>query len=196
MNLEKQIVLDHRLANTIISSHAVFNYLTAIQNQITFDQKRDAINALSSYARFLKKVTSLPQISHWTISEELELINEYLKMEKLRFGEQFDFTIHKSNANINVPTLLCVPFIELLVFAALKEVSNPILMEISIENEHENSFLKVIINAVLKPLEQLQRNTEQQERFLLLKQKSNFLKAEIEEKILNKQTQYILSITI
>lgn len=170
---DNQIVIDHRLANVIVSSHAVFNFLTAIQNQITFDQKRDAINGMSSYAKFLRKVISLPNLEEWSVSEEAELLDSYLKMEKTRFTSQIDATIrtNESITSSKMPVLACLPFIELLVSSALKNASKPVKLDSTFKFENKRVSLEVKINRNLEAFALLERNTEQSKRFDLFQEK-------------------------
>ncbi|MCZ2130971.1 MAG: histidine kinase [Bacteroidia bacterium] len=194
MNNEHHIIINHKLANAIVCSHAVFNYLTAIQNRITFDQKRDAINGLSAYAKFLRKVISLVDLSEWTVKEEVELLDEYLQMEKIRFGELFDFSIDNNTPYQVLHVLLCIPFVELLVSASLKNNLKPVKLTISFEYSNNKLLLNVLINRMLPPFDIQERNDEQQGRFQLLNEKMKLCASEYTENITQKQTQYTLLI--
>jgi len=191
---DKQIVIDHRLANVIVSSHAVFNFLTAIQNQITFDQKRDAINGLSAYAKFLRKVLSLPNLEEWAVSEEAELLESYLKMEKTRFTSQIDATVRTNEASTNskIPVLACLPFIELLVSSALKNASKPVKLDSTFKFENKRVALDVKINRHLEAFALLERNTEQSKRFELFKEKCSLHNIELLEKHTASSTNFTL----
>jgi len=195
MKTDMDILVNHKLAHALLGSHAVFNYLTAIQNQITFDQKRDALNSLSAFAKFQRKLISLPDSEQWSVKEEVLLINEYFAIEKLRFGTQIDFALINQVTSRQMPSLVCVPFVELLLAAAMKSDSKPVFFEITFVEEGSVLRCYISVNKVLKPIDKQERNTEQKKRFELIKEKLLMTNTALNEIINRKQTQYTLIFT-
>lgn len=96
--------------------HFVFNSLNAIQNFIVREEPYAANLYLARFARLMRlylESTKKPNIS---LAEELELLNLYMELEKLRFEERFDYQVELSTkanpSDIMVPTMLFQPFVE------------------------------------------------------------------------------------
>jgi LytS/YehU family sensor histidine kinase len=169
-----QIANNYRLAKAIITSHAVFNYLTALQNQITFDQKRDALNGLSAYARFSRQILQNAEFTQNSCEKELELLQMYLNMEKMRFESSFDSEIKMLCSKHHVlPTFVIIPLTELIIAVSPK----PVALQIEISDE----CLSVSVNAHNKSFESIEMNFEQISRYGLFKEqlKLNNLQMEV-----------------
>lgn len=108
--------LEKRLLRAQINPHFLFNALSSIQHFITDNDKVSALKYLSKFSNLLRQM--LEQSSHIQVvlADELKLLNNYLELEALRFGQQFTFSVEADPDvdihNIEVPILLVQPYIE------------------------------------------------------------------------------------
>ena len=101
-----------------MNPHFIFNSLNAIQGFIGTDEEEMAMNYLARFARLIRLIFEHSKGNTITLEEELEFINLYLDLEKLRFKDKVNIEItidpEVENAKdiINVPPLLIQPIIE------------------------------------------------------------------------------------
>ncbi|MEM9545561.1 MAG: histidine kinase [Bacteroidota bacterium] len=101
-----------------MNPHFIFNSLNAIQGFIGTDDEEMAMNYLARFARLIRLIFEHSKGNTITLEEELEFINLYLDLEKLRFKNRIevelriDVEIEQSKDLIRVPPLLIQPIIE------------------------------------------------------------------------------------
>lgn len=184
-------ILNHyKLAQSITSSHAVYNFLTAIQNKITFDEKRDALNFLSQFAKYIRKVNGLCELSSWPLSEEFDLLQFYINLEKTRFGEELEVEIFLEKdipKNTQVPVLLMVPATEIILSLASKTQASPLKISISL-----GQGLKIMCHCVCQNILEAKWNNEQNRRFKLIHEKLNYCGWEMSQVEENNQSIFYI----
>lgn len=112
-NLAEAEMLVRRLQ---INPHFLFNNLNAIKYLIQRNQSEKAVKYLVIFSRFVRKVLETSQSTLVPLSTELEIIKDFLELEKNRFGDGFTYTIDAIDDNIQakilLPPLLLQPFVE------------------------------------------------------------------------------------
>lgn len=94
--------------------HFVFNALSSIQGLITKNDIEGAYRYLNDFSLLLRNSLSQSEKEFVSLSKDLELIENYLKLEQLRFGFRFEIALEKAinKTEIEVPALLLQPVIE------------------------------------------------------------------------------------
>lgn len=119
-NVELQYELDF-LKNQL-SPHFLFNTLNNISALITIDPKRaeESMAKLSKLLRVMLYQTSDATI---TIKEEIDILQKYAELEKLRLDESYDlkFNINLEDENFQIAPLIAMPLVE----NAIKHSVNP-----------------------------------------------------------------------
>ncbi len=120
---KQQIELNKRIAETEMRAlqsqmnpHFVFNAITAIQNYILGQETEKANNYLGYFAGLLRKTLNNASKKHVTLEEELNYLQNYISIEKMRFSETFE-VIFKTDKKIDkktclIPPMLIQPLIE------------------------------------------------------------------------------------
>jgi hypothetical protein len=94
--------------------HFVFNSLNSIQGLITKNDMDGANKYLTDFSILLRNSLNESQRDFTSLSKEIGMLDNYLKLEQLRFG--FSYSIHVDPAldkeGIEVPVLLLQPTIE------------------------------------------------------------------------------------
>jgi two-component sensor histidine kinase len=112
-----------------LNPHFIFNALNSIQSLITTTQYEKANEYLIEFSNLLRKPLNNEELKHWTLRDEIELLNSYIKIEQLRSPFKLDFTLddRMNTEAINFPTLLIQPIVENAIKHALSQVEMPIL---------------------------------------------------------------------
>ncbi len=96
-----------------LNPHFLFNSLTSLRQQIADDPRKARVmtGELADYLRYTLVNGERQEIS---LGEELEAIEKYLDLEKIRFEERLevDFSIGKEARSWRVPTFLLQPLVE------------------------------------------------------------------------------------
>jgi len=92
--------------------HNVLNTLAAcILNKSETEKVYDIISTLSDYLRLCYKLK--PENKLIPLENEVELIRNYLALEKLRFGDRLTYTVHfEDTYDILIPPLIIQPLVE------------------------------------------------------------------------------------
>jgi len=97
-----------------MNPHFLFNSLNSVQNLVQQNKGREAHLYLSDFAGLIRKVLQNSEKEEVSLAEELEMAEQYLNLEKLRFD--FDFSIWVEDGidinNSMVPSMLLQPFTE------------------------------------------------------------------------------------
>jgi len=110
--------LEQRSLNASMNRHFIFNSLNSIQYFINSSDKKSANKFLTNFAQLIRKNLDSSTQPNFLVSlgEEMERINLYLTLEKMRFNEKFDYSIEVDDAideeMINVPSMILQPFVE------------------------------------------------------------------------------------
>jgi sensor histidine kinase YesM len=90
--------------------------LNSIQNLIVIGKTDYAADYLSKFARLVRNVLNTSNKDKITLESDLILLNNYLELEKIRFGDKLNYEIRISDSidqyDIMIPPLLIQPFVE------------------------------------------------------------------------------------
>ncbi|MCH5716127.1 sensor histidine kinase [Niabella hibiscisoli] len=94
--------------------HFVFNALTSIQGLVTKNDMEAAHKYLNDFSMLLRNSLNQSEKELISLSEDIELIRNYLKLEQLRFGFEYEIDVDDTidRHAIEVPVLLLQPVIE------------------------------------------------------------------------------------
>jgi ligand-binding sensor domain-containing protein len=99
-----------------MNPHFIFNSLNSIQHFITTRDKEEALNYLSKFSKLIRKILENSRENTVSISNEVQLLELYIQLEQLRFGNKFDYHIaideNIDMENTEIPPLLIQPYIE------------------------------------------------------------------------------------
>lgn len=177
-----------------LNPHFLFNALNSIRASVDEDSNRatQMITQLSEFLRYALLSENEKEIS---LREELEAVQNYLAIEKIRFEEKLDvkFEIEKAAEDFAIPCFLLNPLIENAVKHGLRTSPQPLQIKISakiidrklilevsnsgkLDNRSNHHGTKIGLKNVSKRLENL---FGEKARFEL-KQETDSVKARIE----------------
>lgn len=142
----------HFIVNTIYSFIAL--------NQMGM---REQLNtAFYNLARLLRYVLSKERQS--TVGQELSFLEDYLKLQQLRFGDHISYEIQcpQNLRSVTIPRLLLQPLVENAVNHGIKPCTHSCYCRILLSREGEKLVFRVIDNGVGFDPEQMERNSSQE----------------------------------
>lgn len=111
INASKLVALKSQM-----NPHFMFNALNSIQDFILHNQKELASDYLADFADLMRGYLNHSQEDKISLHDEVSLLNLYLKLEKVRFEEEFTYEIHVDEKldpdQVCIPSFLIQPFVE------------------------------------------------------------------------------------
>lgn len=110
------IQLEQRLLRSQMNPHFIFNSLTAIQSFFYKNDPKEAGRFLSSFAHLIRTILDNSRTEYIVLSKEVAWLENYLKLQMLRFENRFSYEIHLGESLntdlIQIPPMLIQPFVE------------------------------------------------------------------------------------
>lgn len=115
--IDKKIAeLELKALRAQLNPHFIFNSLNSIKRLIQKNENPQAIDYLLLFSSMIRNVLELSDKQEITLLEEIEFSEQYLKMEKLRFMDRFDYTITIEEGIelefISIPPMILQPHLE------------------------------------------------------------------------------------
>jgi ligand-binding sensor domain-containing protein len=99
-----------------MNPHFMFNALNSIQDLVLRNDSKNSNIYLSKFSNLMRKILDASDKEYISLQNELDILNLYLDLEKLRFGNDFSFIITVDNTidpyYIQLPSMIIQPFIE------------------------------------------------------------------------------------
>ncbi|MGB5980528.1 MAG: histidine kinase [Nonlabens sp.] len=99
-----------------MNPHFVFNALNSIQDYIVRNHKNLASDYLGKFADLIRIYLEHSVKSRITLAEEMQTLEMYLELEKLRFEDKLNYQIKfdatENPERISIPTMLVQPYVE------------------------------------------------------------------------------------
>jgi hypothetical protein len=142
---EKKIAeLEMQALKAQINPHFVFNCLNSIKGFIYDKNYGQADKYLDKFSELLRSTMDNADASIISLEEEIKYLDTYLQLEKLRFGDKFDYTIQVEDdvntSQVFVPAMLLQPYVENAIRHGVRYLENQNGV-ISIRARKENGFL-------------------------------------------------------
>ena len=120
-----------------MNPHFLFNCLNSVQNLVQQNKGREAHLYLADFAGLIRKVLQNSEKEEVSLAEELEMVQQYLNLEKLRFDFNFQITTGEGidPHNTPVPSMLLQPFAENAVIHGLQHKEGSRLLKIEVSKE-------------------------------------------------------------
>lgn len=136
LDIQKQLVdLKLKALSSQMNPHFVFNAINAIQYFITSDNKKSALEYLSVFSKLIRFYLKHLELDTVNLKDEIDMLSWYLKLQKLRYHEQFDFKIDKEiiddSTNAVIPSFIIQTLFENII-------------EHSVSSQHKNQKLNAL----------------------------------------------------
>jgi sensor histidine kinase YesM len=125
-----------------LQPHFLFNSLNSISALVgnNPEQARNMINQLSA---FLRGTMNKEDTKLVTLDEELNHLQLYLDIEKVRFGHRLRTVIHKPGKAFKLPPMILQPIVENAIKFGLYDTTGEVTIEISAEQSGNDLLITV-----------------------------------------------------
>ncbi len=136
-----------------MNPHFIFNAISSIQNYL-FDEgdSKKAIQHLSTFATLMRQMLENSRERFIPLEEEIEFLQNYLNLQKLRFDEKFSYKINISDdinsGTLSIPPLLTQPFIENAIDHGKIYLAKNGLLKINIFKHKGDLVIQIVDNGV------------------------------------------------
>lgn len=135
-----------------MNPHFIFNSLNSIQYFILKKEPREAYTYLSKFASLMRKILQNSRLKYLTVKDEIEGLDLYLEMEKMRMDNNLDYTIKTRNIadleKTNMPTMLIQPFVENSIIHGLLPKENNRKLDVTIAQENNHLLCTITDNGI------------------------------------------------
>lgn len=112
----KQSELEQKLLRSQMNPHFIFNAISSIQNFVQKNKPNEASEYLSNFAKLMRHILVNSREEFIALEDEVNTLENYLKLQQLRYNNQFNFEINISDKidpeEIVLPPMLLQPFVE------------------------------------------------------------------------------------
>lgn len=149
---QKTMKLEQRLLRSQMNPHFIFNSLTAIQSFIYKNEPKESGKYLAAFARLVRAILENSREEYITLSREVQWLDNYLKLQQLRFENKFDYTIRVPDdldlETTLLPPMLTQPAIENALEHGLKNIDYKGVVEVEFKKENNYLIVSVKDNGV------------------------------------------------
>src|SRR5215213_11656465 len=131
-----------------LNPHFLFNTLNAISSLIVTGRNRKGEAMLSKLCDFLRTALGADGTGRTSLGEELEMLQTYLQIEAIRFGDRLtvDFECPSDLIDLPVPNFILQPLVENAIKHAVAPTSRPVIVRVAARREVDHVILSVSDN--------------------------------------------------
>ena len=130
-----------------MNPHFIFNSLNSVNHFIATNNELEANQYLTKFSKLMRGVMENSTEDFIPFQQELDLLQNYLALEKTRFADKFDYEIDVDESlnmqNLQVPGMLIQPFLENAVWHGLRYRTEKGFLKLSFDKSE--SHLKILI---------------------------------------------------
>jgi hypothetical protein len=134
-----------------LDPHFTFNTLNSIASLIYLDDRHLAYDYMNKFTQLLRGLINDAERIYRSLSEELVFVTTYLDLEKLRFGEKFNYEIiigKGVNQREQVPKLVLHTFAENAIKHGIMSRAEGGILKIRAERENDYLILSIEDNGI------------------------------------------------
>jgi GAF domain-containing protein len=137
---------------TQMNPHFIFNALNSIKRMILDNQQQKASRYLSKFAEMIRLTLNQSKEIFATLLENIEYLERYLEMERLRFDDSFTFQIvvgaGVDEEEAMIPTLMIQPLVENAIWHGLMHKEGEKKLSISFTREDDALICTIEDNGI------------------------------------------------
>ena len=150
-NEKKISELQLALIRNQLDPHFTFNAINSIMYSVYNSEKEEACEGLRRFANLYRNLLLSADTSRRTLGEEMEFCNDYLLLEKIRFGDRFEYRINQDK-DIDNEILIPKMLVQIHAENALKHGLAPLerggLLDINLKRINTDLLIEVTDNGI------------------------------------------------
>ena len=141
--LQNQVTeLEKKALQAQMNPHFIFNCLNSIRRLILDQEGANAVTYLTHFSKLIRSNLQVSIAGLITLQEEIEMLKNYLELEKLRFKDAFNYSLEVEKSidqfDVVLPPLLIQPYVENAVVHGMRarESGGQISVSFCLEGNH------------------------------------------------------------
>jgi len=135
-----------------MNPHFIFNSLNSVNHFIATNNELEANQYLTKFSKLMRGVMENSTEDFIPFQQELDLLQNYLALEKTRFADKFDYEIevdeNLNTQSLKVPGMLLQPFLENAVWHGLRYRITKGFLKLKFEKSSENLKITIEDNGI------------------------------------------------
>lgn len=145
--------LEQKALRSQMNPHFIFNSLNSIQQYVAERDITGANNFITDFSRLIRMTLDLSTQAFINLSEEIDYITTYLKVEKTRLENQFDYVVNLEESinlyEVYLPPLLLQPYVENCIRHGIKyKKDNKGMVRIIVQKKENDILVSIVDNGV------------------------------------------------
>ncbi len=142
---------EQRLNRARMNPHFFFNALTALQKFALKENSGQAMASnLSKFSNIMRETLESTYKEYVTIEQEMEFLNEYLEVQKIRFPQTFSYEVSAAKEleidELLIPAMIIQPFVENSIEHGFAGVDYPGSVSVFFKQESKDLLISITDN--------------------------------------------------
>ena len=139
---------EQRLNRARMNPHFFFNALTTLQKFALRENDGQALASnLSKFSNIMRETLESTYKEYVTVEQEMEFLNEYLEVQKIRFPKTFSYNIIAANDlevdEMLIPSMILQPFIENSIEHGFVGIDYPGEIKVHFSKQHNEIIIEI-----------------------------------------------------
>ncbi len=151
-----------------MNPHFIFNSLNSVNHFIATNNELEANQYLTRFSKLMRGVMENSTEDFIPFQQELDLLQNYLALEKTRFADKFDYEIifdeDLNMQSLKVPGMLIQPFLENAIWHGLRYRTTKGFLKLSFEKDRQHLKITIEDNGIGIKESKKQKTTHQKSR--------------------------------
>ena len=149
VDMKREILLNKAKYNSLkaqINPHFLYNTLETVKSLALIERSKDAADVVDELSMLLRTCIELPEFI--SIRKETELIEHYINIQKVRYGNRLCYKteISEELKDIHIPCMLLQPLVENSIKHALETMIEPCCITVCAKKDDNRLILSVMDN--------------------------------------------------
>ncbi|MGG5210183.1 tetratricopeptide repeat-containing sensor histidine kinase [Chryseobacterium sp. MIQD13] len=135
-----------------MNPHFIFNSLNSVNHFIATNNELEANQYLTKFSKLMRGVMENSAEDFIPLQQELDLLQNYLALEKTRFADKFDYEIDVDESlnmqNLKIPGMLIQPFLENAVWHGLRYRAEKGFLKLNFTKESQRLKITIEDNGI------------------------------------------------
>jgi LytS/YehU family sensor histidine kinase len=135
-----------------MNPHFIFNSLNSVNQFIATNNELEANQYLTKFSKLMRGVMENSTDDFIPFPQELDLLENYLALEKTRFADKFDYKItideNLNTQNLQLPGMLIQPFLENAIWHGLRYRAEKGFLKLHFKKENQTLKISIEDNGI------------------------------------------------
>ena len=170
-----------------LNPHFTYNAINTVGAAILQNDSRKAYDSLTRVSRLFRKSVDHAFIPYKTLGQEIDFVQDYLEVEKLRFGNKLHYRIHVDKSvdlSAKIPKMLIQIFVENAIKHGLFHKKEAGMLSIDVHDSAEGIEIIITDNGIGRQQAQLHNNGKKGKGIIILQNYLRLFKEQFNREII------------